>query len=95
MSRLEASQAEANLGGGVYKVRAARSGEGKAGAYRVIVFFRSEERTFFIYGFAKSDRDNIDAGELRALKADAKVNFSLTDEQIQGRLKKRTLVEVL
>jgi len=40
-------------------------------------------------------RDNIDAGELRALKDDAKVNFSLTDEQIQGRLKKRTLVEVL
>ena len=58
-------------------------------------FFISEERAFFTYAFAKSDRDNIDSGELRAFKADAKVNFSLTDKQINDRLIKRTLIEVL
>ena len=63
VNRLEAGQAEANLGGNVYKVRVARSGEGKSGGYRVIVFYRSEERTFFVYGFAKSDRGNIDEKE--------------------------------
>ena len=78
----------------MYKVRLARSGEGKAGGYRVIVFFRSEERTFFVYGFAKSDRANIDQGELRIFKDDAKDDFSLTDEQIRDRIKKGTLIEI-
>ena len=95
VNRLEAGQTDADLGGGVYKMRVARSGEGKSGGYRVIVFFRSEDRTFFIYGFAKSDRDNIDQGELRAFKEDAKANFSLTDKQLEYRLRKRTLLEVL
>ena len=93
-NRLEAGQADANLGGGVYKVRVARSGEGRASGYRVIVFFRSEERTFFVYGFAKSDRDNIDEGELRAFKKDAKYDLSLTDEQIRDHIKKGTLIEI-
>ena len=48
VKRLEMGQADANLGGGVYKVRIARPGEGRASGYRVIVFFRSEERTFFV-----------------------------------------------
>ena len=94
VDQLEKGQADADLGGSVYKMRIARSGEGKSGGYRVIVFFRSEERTFFVYDFPKSDRDNIDQGELRAFKADAKVTLSLTDEQIKDRITKRTLIEV-
>ena len=68
--RLESGQYDADLGGGVFKIRVARSGEGKSGGYRVIVFFRSEERTFFIYSFEKSDKSNINQGELRAFKAE-------------------------
>ena len=93
--RLEKGQADADLGGNVYKIRVARSGEGKSGGFRVIVFFRSEDKTFFVYGFAKSAQGNIDKGELQAFKADSKVNLSLTDEQILERLRKRTLIEVL
>jgi hypothetical protein len=95
VNRLEAGQADADLGGGVYKVRVARFGEGKSGAYRVIVFFKSEERTFFVYGFAKSNRANIDRGELRGFKIDARIDLALTDEQISERLKKGTLIEIL
>jgi hypothetical protein len=94
VNQLEAGQADADLGSGVYKVRVARSGESKAGGYRVIVFFKSGERTFFVYGFAKSDRGNIDQGELREFKKKAKVDFLLTDEQIRDRLRDRTLFEV-
>jgi hypothetical protein len=85
----------ADLGGDVYKVRVARSGEGKSGGYRVIVYFKSEERTFFIYGFAKSDRGNIDQGELRAFKKRAKIALSLTDDQIRNQLRNGDLIEVL
>ena len=95
VKQLEAGHADADLGGGVYKVRVARPGEGKSGGYRVIVFFRSEERTFFEYGFAKSDRDNIDEGDLRVYKKRAKKVFSFTDEEIRDRLKNRSLIEVL
>ena len=95
VNQLEAGQADADLGGGVYKVRVARPGEGKSGGYRVIVFFKSEERTFFVYGFAKSDKGNIDRGELRSFKIDAKYQLALTDEQLDAWLKKKTLTEII
>jgi len=38
-------------------------------------------------------RDMVD--QLEDDQADAKINFSLTDEQIRDRLRRRTLVEVL
>ena len=91
---LEAGQAT-DLGAGVYKMRLARPGEGKRSGYRVIVFFRSEERTFFVYGFVKSNRGNINKKELRGFKKDAKLDLSVTDEEIKGRLRKRLLIEVL
>jgi len=94
-NRLEAGHADADLGGGVYKIRLARPGEGKSGGNRVIVFFRSQERTFFVYGFAKADRGNINEKELRDYKKDAKVDLSMTGEQIRDRLRKRTLIEIL
>ena len=94
VNQLEAGQVDADLGGGVYKMRIARPGESKAGGYRIIVFFKSEERTFFIYGFAKSKRGNIDHGELQEFKKEAKIDFSLTNEQIGNRLSDRTLFEV-
>jgi len=95
VDQLEEGQADADLGGDVYKVRMSRSGEGKSGGYRVIVFFRSEERTFFIYGFAKSDKGNINRKELQGFKNRAKDSFALTDEQIRDRIKKGTLIEII
>jgi hypothetical protein len=84
---LEAGQAEANLGGGVYKARLARPGEGKSGGYRVIVLFRSGERTFYVYGFAKSARANISEKDLKRFKEMAKENIGMTDEQLKNRIK--------
>lgn len=59
------------------------------------MFLKSKERTFFVYGFAKSDKGNINSGELRGFKIDAKTDLSLTDKQINDRLRKGTLIEVL
>ena len=94
VNQLEEDQADANLGGDVYKVRVARQGEGKSGGHRVIVYFRNEYRTFFSYGFSKNDRGNINRKELKAFKEDAKKWFSLTDEQIKVALQKGTLIEI-
>ena len=94
VDKLEADQADANLGGDVYKVRIARQGEGKSGGQRVIVYFRNEFRTFFSYGFSKSDRGNISEKELKVFKHDAKTRLSLTDEQIEERLKNGIFIEI-
>ena len=93
-NQLEAGQADDDLGGGVYKVRISRPGEGKAGGYRIIVYFKSEERTFFVYGFAKSDRGNIDQGELQEFKKKAKYHLSITNEMVDALLRNKDLIEV-
>jgi hypothetical protein len=51
--------AHANLGGGVYKQRIARKGQGKSGGFRTIIFFKAPKVAFFILGFAKNAQDNL------------------------------------
>jgi len=94
VNQLEVGQAEADLGGGVYKLRVARSGEGKSGGYRIIVFFKSEERTFYVYGFAKSAMSNIDEKQLRDFKRTAKVVLTLTEKQLDDIVKTGKYLEI-
>jgi len=94
VNRLEAGQADADLGGGVYKVRVARPAEGKSGGYRVIVFFKKGERMFFAYGFPKSGMDNIDEKQLRNFKLAAKTIFNYSEKEIDERIKNRLFIEV-
>lgn len=58
----------ANLGGGLVKLRVARSGGGKSGGYRTIVALAVGERAIYLHGFAKNDVDNIDSKDLTQLK---------------------------
>ena len=95
VKKLEEGQFDAELGGGVYKVRVARAGEGKSGGYRVIVIFKSKFRTFFAYGFSKSKMDNIGNKVLKGYKEYAKDDLSMSDEQINQWLKSQTLIEIL
>jgi len=61
-----------DLGGGLYKIRTARLGEGKSGGFRTILVFREAEIVVFVYGFAKTDKDNLDKEELKYFKKLAK-----------------------
>ena len=64
IERAERGLIDADLGGGLIKQRVARSGQGKSGGYRTLVAYRSKHRAIFIYGFAKSERENIRPDEL-------------------------------
>jgi len=44
--------------------RIARTGEGKSGGYRAIVCFRRADRAFFVHGYAKSEKDNLNEAEV-------------------------------
>jgi hypothetical protein len=60
---------EADLGGNLLKKRIARPGQGKRGGFRTVVATRDGARCFFIYGFAKNERSNMEDEEEAALKA--------------------------
>ena len=85
---------DADLGGGVIKQRVAREGGGKSGGYRTLIFFRQDERAVFAFGFAKSDRANLDTVELRTIKKAAKIVLALTQDQIDVEVRAGRMIEV-
>ena len=94
IARAEKGLVDADLGGGVLKQRIARPGRGKSGGYRTILFFREGDRAVFAYGFAKSDRANLDAEEEKQFKEAARHVLRLTQKQIEELVKNGDFVEV-
>lgn len=92
--RAKRGHIDADLGGGVIKQRIARAGKGKSGGYRTVVIFRRGERAVFMYGFAKSDRENIDAEEVKQFKEAAKHVLALTESQLAELVREGDFVEV-
>lgn len=68
MSRVESGLVDADLGGGIVKIRVARAGQGRSGGYRMLIAYRAGTRAVFLYGFAKAERGNITADELLTLR---------------------------
>lgn len=50
---------DANLGGFVYKKRIPLAGRGKRGGARTLVAYNKGDVIFFIFGFAKNERDDL------------------------------------
>jgi hypothetical protein len=85
----------ADLGGGVIKQRIARKGQGKSGGYRSIIVFRRGDRAFFVYGFAKSARENMRKDELAAFRRLAEEMLSLDDKSLAAAEASGTITEVI
>lgn len=68
IERAERGLIDADLGGGLIKQRVARPGQGRSGGFRMIVAYRIEDKAFFLYGFAKNERENIEDSELQTLR---------------------------
>lgn len=85
---------DADLGGGVIKQRLARAGRGKSGGFRTIILYLAAERAFFVYGFAKSCRDNIDKDEEVAFKEAARYVLGLSDSRLAELIDLKHFTEV-
>ncbi|WP_347252374.1 type II toxin-antitoxin system RelE/ParE family toxin [Legionella sp.] len=85
---------EANLGGNVYKKRISLGNKGKSAGARTILAFKINDKAFFIYGFAKNKRDNIDERELKALKKLAKTYLNLTDDELTFAVSRGELIKI-
>lgn len=94
IERAEQGLIDADLGGGVIKQRVARLGQGKSGGFRTVILYRTTERAFFVYGFAKSDRDNIDEDDEVQFRKAAGYVLGLSDEQLAVLIGKGQFSEV-
>lgn len=74
---------DADLGGGVIKKRVAAGGRGKRGALRTLLAYRRSDIVFFIFGFEKNERENIEQADLRALRLLAKHLLALDDRELK------------
>jgi len=94
IARAEKGTIDADLGGNVIKQRIARLGQGKSGGYRTIIVFKKGNKAFFVYGFAKSERENIDKNETDVFKKAAKELLALSDKHIQELIDNGALTEI-
>jgi hypothetical protein len=95
IERAEQGQIDADLGGDVIKQRITRPGGGKSKGYRSIVLYRKDDKAFFVFGFPKSEQDNIREDEEVQFKKMAKRVLALTDEQLQLLIAKGQFEEVV
>jgi hypothetical protein len=94
VGRAERGLIDADLGGGVIKQRVARAGQGKSGGFRTIILYRTAERAFFVYGFAKSRRENIDDDEEADFRKAASHVLRLSEKHLARLLDKGLFSEV-
>ena len=94
VERAERGLVDADLGGGVIKQRVARAGQGRSGGYRMLVAYRAGERSVFLYGFAKRERENIDEDELLTLREIGAAWLAADARQIALALDEEALREV-
>ncbi|HQS83954.1 MAG: addiction module toxin RelE [Alphaproteobacteria bacterium 16-39-46] len=85
---------DADYGSGLIKQRISRPNQGKSSGYRSIIYYRHRDRAFFVYGFSKKDRNNIDSDEKKEFKRQAKLVLTLDDKKILKLLENGTYEEV-
>ena len=94
VARAGRGQIDADLGRGVIKQRVARSGRGRSGGYRTLIVYRARDRAIFVFGFAKSEREDLEPDELEDLKTTARLLLAYTRDQLDEALVSDELWEV-
>jgi len=85
---------DANLGAHVFKKRVGINGRGKRGGLRTLLAFRTGERAFFVFGFAKNERANVSNQGLIALKLLASQLLGHDSRMLNQALRAGELIEV-
>jgi hypothetical protein len=94
VEEMEDGLIDAELGGHVVKKRVALPGRGKRGGSRTLVVYQQANKAFFVYGFAKNERANISAKQLKALKLLATQLLGYTNPALVKAINAGELIEV-
>jgi hypothetical protein len=93
-SDIERGLIDADLGGNLFKQRVALPGRGKSGSTRTLLATRFAGTLYFLFGFEKSDRDNITQRERAIYQSLASNLLALSNNQIETALNANELIEV-
>lgn len=86
---------DADLGGGVFKFRMARRGEGASGGARAIVAMKAGQRVVLMFGFEKKDQANIKTDDLRAFRKAARVYLGYSEVEMVVIIREKALLEIV
>ncbi len=75
-------QTSISLGSGLYKVRIKKEHQGKRGGYRTLLIFKQDELVMYVYGFSKSEKDNLDNDELKMFKKLSKDILNMKNKEL-------------
>ncbi|MCK5215564.1 MAG: type II toxin-antitoxin system RelE/ParE family toxin [Candidatus Omnitrophica bacterium] len=82
------------LGLKMYKIRAAKEGQGKSGGFRNIFFWKRDELIIFCVLFGKNEQDNLTSDEKKALKILSDEYDQLTGDEIKTLIKNNKFKEI-
>jgi hypothetical protein len=85
---------DADLGGGVFKYRLAREGEGLRGGARALIAMKIGQRAVLMFGFEKKDLANIKPDELKGYRKAARIYLGYTEAEISAIVKEKALFEL-
>lgn len=94
VERVERGLVDADLGGGLLKLRVARPGQGRSSGYRTIVACVVWERAFYLLGFGKNDMNNVGEVAVRNLRKNGQALQSLTEEELTSLMRGGHLREI-
>lgn len=85
---------EADMGGSVVKKRIALPGRGKCGSARTLIATNKGNRWFFLFGFEKNERANVNTKELEALQSIATDLLKHTTAELDALVASNYLQEI-
>ena len=94
IAEMERGLVDADLGGGIVKKRVALPGRGKSGSARTLIATNKSSRWFFVFGFEKDERANVNSKELEALQAAAADLLKLSAAQLDDHVARAALQEI-
>lgn len=83
-----------DLGSGLVKKRVARKGKGKRGGYRTLLAFKQSDRTIYMFGFSKNERENIDEEEKQIYRKLSQFYLKLSRSDLVSLCNEGKLIEV-
>ena len=93
-NEISAGLVDARLGAGVLKKRIGLSGRGKRGGARTLLVYQDGYRAIFVHGFAKNQKDNLSAPEVRALRRLASELLTMDDVRLGLAITAGEMIEV-
>ncbi len=91
---IEKGLVDANYGGYLYKKRIPVFDRGKSSGIRTLIAIRVKDKAFFLYGFAKNQRSNINNNEEQVYKFLGKKLLSYSEHEIVKHVQSGALIEL-